>query len=83
MGYVLLTGDFNSRTANGHDFIEVDCSDNLPLPDHYIVESLPVRNNCVSKVTPLGRTLLELCIYIISNQNAILDLTLNVSPMRI
>ncbi len=61
-GNALLMGDFNSRTGNGQDFIEIDCSDNLPLPDDHIVDSIPVRNNCDSKVTLQGRTLLHLCI---------------------
>ncbi len=63
-GYVLLMGDFNSRTGNGQDFIEVDCSDNLPLPDDYynIADSVSVRNNRDSEVTSLGRTLLDMCV---------------------
>ncbi len=63
-GHVLI-GDFHSHAGNGQDFIEGDGSDNLhlPLPDDYIADSIPVRTNCNSKVTLLGRTLLHLRIF--------------------
>ena len=60
---VIVFGDMNARTAEQPDFVELDSSNHLPLPDDYI-EDLPstvYRTNQDRVANPQGNLLLELC----------------------
>ena len=66
LGQILLTGDFNARTANLKDYIdsELDSCDSLPLPKDYICNTFNIeRNSNMDKiVNNYGRNLMDLCI---------------------
>ena len=64
-GQVLLTGDFNARTAHLSDQFEDDLSDHVALPsDHEFDVSqyaAPLRQSCDAVVNDFGLLLLQFC----------------------
>jgi exonuclease III len=65
-GSVVVGGDFNARTLQGHDFIICDDKDVAPfdLPGSYQYDNadlIPPRSNMDLGVNPYGKKLLNLC----------------------
>ncbi len=59
---LILSGDFNARTANKEDFIHDDNANYLPLPEYYTPDSFCLsRSTCDTIVNSFGYDLLELC----------------------
>ena len=57
------TGDFNARISNLCDFLTIDSSSHVPLPDDHDEDvTLPVRSSQDKKITEYGRKLVNLCI---------------------
>lgn len=63
MGYVLILGDFNARTASEHDFILNDDDKYLPLNEDYTIDTnLTHRKSQDTKICTRGKELLEICV---------------------
>lgn len=65
-GYIVLMGDFNSRTNMLNDYIQHDHYCNIEsdiLPDFYIHDNEElIRNNCDSSINENGQSLIDMCI---------------------
>ena len=59
----IITGDFNARTATENDYIENDQADYVPLPDDYVIDTVPPKRISKDKHPPTnyGWKLLDLC----------------------
>lgn len=68
LGDIIITGDFNARTGELHDYLEVQDStihNNIPIAStsHALLDKLgrTGRNNRDSKINVYGRLMLDLC----------------------
>lgn len=63
VGKILLAGDFNARTAQDLDFINMDSDKHVPTYNNYKTDSLLLSRMCKDNVvSPRGRQLLALCV---------------------
>jgi hypothetical protein len=62
-GNIILCGDFNARTAEGKDFIEMDNENNVyELPSNYSFDTLHGRKSMDHLTQKPGKRLLKMCI---------------------
>ena len=62
--YILILGDFNSRTGTQLDFIYDDSSENLPMDEGYISDNFNIPRiscNVDERINSFGKSLLYMC----------------------
>ena len=61
-GNVILCGDFNARTGNLDDFIQMDDDNNIyNMPSYYIADTVHKRHSSDRIVQKCGRKLIKIC----------------------
>ena len=61
IGYIILAGDFNARTARAQDYIEVDNNGHIPGDMPVFHHNLSKRNNYDCQINDHGKVLLDIC----------------------